>query len=372
MKKWLRIFVLAGAVALVVTLLVLALRPREPAYEGRRLSEWLQGFSLMQAHDTEEPVSEAQITADAVRHIGAPCLPTLLKLITARDSAPKRKLMELAEKQGVVRLHFVPAEDLRHRAVEALGALGATAEPAVPALSALLCEPEVGLDAATALGRMGGAGAVALRAALTNRNSQVLEHVLPALRQYSSDLETALPALLACARHDAPVVRQQAALALTQAVARHKADAAVVLPTLRFLVQDRNADVRYAALVGLRDSHSDPKADFDSLLKAAADDNANVRCAALSALCKAAPLEAALAVPRLIERLNDPIPVVRQHAVAALRAYGDKARPAVPMLLKLLERADPPEQRTLSAALLEIDREAAGRAGIKPETTAVP
>mgnify|MGYP001599799890 CR=1 FL=1 len=60
----------------------LVLRVREPVYAGKPLSEWLR------QRDEE--------STNAIRQIGADALPALLELAQARDSALKKRLLEIA------------------------------------------------------------------------------------------------------------------------------------------------------------------------------------------------------------------------------------------------------------------------------------
>ena len=80
------------AIALVVLLAVIAtvvafiaLRPREPVYEGKRLSEWLRDLD-----DNTLAADSRNRAVDAVRQIGTNCVPTLVDMLQSSDSWLKR------------------------------------------------------------------------------------------------------------------------------------------------------------------------------------------------------------------------------------------------------------------------------------------
>jgi len=160
------------------------LREREPVYEGKPLSAWLEQY-YDALENPEGPMTGRTtvvgVTADglggeesakqaeaALRAIGTNALPVLLKMAKAHDSAFKRKLIVLSyrfEQAGRVRELFFPhfphdSEDVLH-GMAALGfyTLGNAAKPAQPALTRLLGERHADVRASTArtLGFMGDA-----------------------------------------------------------------------------------------------------------------------------------------------------------------------------------------------------------------------
>jgi hypothetical protein len=107
------------ALALMGGLVWLALPPREPVYQGKTLSEWL------------EPGLNAPGTEEAIRHIGTNGIPTLLRMLRAHDSKLKLQLVELAQKQHLVKSHFIPASDRNYEAAGAFDVLGPAVSNAV-------------------------------------------------------------------------------------------------------------------------------------------------------------------------------------------------------------------------------------------------
>src|SRR6266498_3141912 len=120
-----------GVVVVALVLLAMWLRPREPAYQGKRLTQWLDEYNQAGAWDKIGPVSEA------IRAMGTNSLPFLLAHIKHRESAIKYKLTPLFRK-----LHFLKGPlylryPYRDTSILALYALGSNAAPILPELSKL-------------------------------------------------------------------------------------------------------------------------------------------------------------------------------------------------------------------------------------------
>jgi hypothetical protein len=130
-------------IALAVSLMILAglstwhgLSRREPVYQGKRLSSWLEAYRLygVAGVETWQVRAEQQMADEAVRKAGTNALPTLLRMLRAKDSALKVKLMGLAQRQHFIRITYLPAEELNYQASCAFGVLRAKGQSAVPAL----------------------------------------------------------------------------------------------------------------------------------------------------------------------------------------------------------------------------------------------
>ena len=126
--------VLAIALLLVGTLLGSGLLRHplieEPTFQGRSLSGWLEeGFP----YPNQEGCDDAE-TDNAVLQIGTNALPTLLRLLQARDSDTKLRVVGLLQKQTFVKVRHTPDYILNGRAACAFRLLGPKARSAVPAL----------------------------------------------------------------------------------------------------------------------------------------------------------------------------------------------------------------------------------------------
>jgi len=153
------------------------LREREPVYQGRRLSDWLEQY-YDALENPESPMTGGAtvvgVTADglggeesskqaeaALRAIGTNAIPLLLRMAKAHDSAFKRRWIVLSYRQSLIPKTLVPLRprsDFVYRGRSGVGfyTLGSAAKPAVPALMRLLDNEnrDVRADAARTLGYM--------------------------------------------------------------------------------------------------------------------------------------------------------------------------------------------------------------------------
>src|SRR5215471_6200396 len=174
--------------------------PREPVYQGKALSEWLQTYNPASPSGRGSPAWKA--TDDALRHIGTNAVPFLLKSLRARDSNLKLTLVAWAQKQHVIKIHFVPAAARNIEASRAFIVLGNTAKDAIPDLIKAYEQTQsvearsaiedvfawVGPDARPALPLL-------LRAS-TNSNNRVRANALWALGEIHDQPNSCVPALL--------------------------------------------------------------------------------------------------------------------------------------------------------------------------------
>jgi HEAT repeat protein len=93
-------------------------RDTEPLYRGKPLSSWL----FEQEGD------------EAVRQAGTNAIPTLLRLLRARDSALKIKVMDLVRRQHLINVRYTPADIRNAMGATGFWSLGPSAQTAVPAL----------------------------------------------------------------------------------------------------------------------------------------------------------------------------------------------------------------------------------------------
>jgi len=166
------IAVVAVALALLPVCRFL-LPPKEPVWGGRRLSAWLADLD----GDTLEARARAR---DAIREIGTNALPFLIQRLRVpnrkRDSLDLKTrwgLIELLEKQSLVKLHIPLPHDPRHQALAAIDALAPAASGALPTLEGLLHENPPDTRALCVIARIGSAGVPVLLRALTNEQALV-------------------------------------------------------------------------------------------------------------------------------------------------------------------------------------------------------
>lgn len=194
---------------------------REPAFAGRPLSSWLDHHVPSSAANPPYGSPGWDRADEAIRSIGTNAIPTLLKMIRARDRPPfVLKLMELARRLGFTRMKYRPAMWRHEEATYAFELLGTNAANAVPELIRIY-EQNISASSHQAA-------------------AQSLGHIGPGAR-------AALPALIRRFTHTNGVMRFQA----VSAVMKIGGEPEVVVPALTRALQDPNGSVRWNAMVGL-------------------------------------------------------------------------------------------------------------------------
>ena len=227
-RIWLRTAILA--ILMVAVLSVLALWPREPAFEGRRLTAWLD--DLLWGSGPQKIKAE-----DAVRHIGTNAVPALLRKILTRDSQLKKDLSKLG----------IPLRadwKIRQQALSGFLALGAVAKPAVPGLLRLyMTQPgfsEAG-DALTAI------GPEPVLSCLTNllvvQDDKTRSRAVYALATLNLPKQAVTPMIVQCLKDRDLGVRRQAILQLAWQ-RQWKQEDDEVLTALLTCLKDSDPEVR--------------------------------------------------------------------------------------------------------------------------------
>jgi hypothetical protein len=132
----------ARIIALIVILLlggmwaIHLLRTKEPAYQGRSLSQWLKSYHTQQDPSSlPDPANpEVADSVRAVRAIGTNALPHLLKILAANRAPGSVQLESLAHRLGWKRFSLPHAPNQRGLALRGFTILGPHAAPAAPAL----------------------------------------------------------------------------------------------------------------------------------------------------------------------------------------------------------------------------------------------
>src|SRR5579863_2481925 len=104
------------ALAAVLVVIVLGaaawqqLRAHEPAYQGERLTFWLDAWSYTQYG--RKPVASREQAEEAVRQMGTNVIPTLLSLLKTRDADMilRNKILVFASRQPWIPFHPCTAE----------------------------------------------------------------------------------------------------------------------------------------------------------------------------------------------------------------------------------------------------------------------
>ncbi|MGH7870289.1 MAG: HEAT repeat domain-containing protein, partial [Candidatus Dormibacteraceae bacterium] len=189
---------------------IVYLRTQKPlAYQGTPLSVWLQDYEFGK---------QSPGTDKALRAMGTHALPTLMRMLRAKDSPLRLRLLTLAQKQHWVQFHHTPAETLHMRAVLAFHALGAKGKSVVPELIKMYKQaPADGPWAPGAvlagIGPDASAAIPALLANVTNVNQGARELSVAALGRIHAEPELVIPVLIK-ALADVSPVRYQAVIGL--------------------------------------------------------------------------------------------------------------------------------------------------------------
>ena len=296
-----------------------ALRPgqAEPVYQGKPLSTSLKALVLERNPSTAPfpsahfgPVSKAEINAVlAVSEAGTNALPTLLRMLRAKDWPLKAKLIKLAKRQHIIKIdiEYAPPEVWNVVAEYGLYLLGPKAQSAVPDL---------------------------IQIANQNISPTSRRCAIHALLFIGPSAKEAVPLLLRCATSPDATLRNYAV----------------------------------AALGGI---HAEPDRVLPVLINAGHDPDAKVRRDAVWALSEFGP-DAKVAVPVLVKALEDPDPDVRRGAAWTLdrlgpdAGFGSGASLTVSALVDFLNGLnDKLAKGWATNALRVIDPEAAAKAGIK-------
>ncbi|MDB6018426.1 MAG: putative lyase [Pedosphaera sp.] len=394
MRKRFRILIAILLVAVVGGIALELLQPREPSYQRKRWSDWLKDYHIEDGLYGPQPKAD-----EAMRHMGTNVIPFLLQRLRANDSKAKTWLMGLEARQSVIRLHLSHAEDDYWKVEQAFKALGPLGKPAVPELIELAHGPHgigfelVGDYAGGALTGIGAESISAIKGLLADKSSIARARAAISLGQMGGVAEPALTNLMEGLKDIDAYVRLQAARALG-AIGKQPM---LVVPALVESLKDPSSGVRSAAVISL--GAFGDEAATTALLTALADPDDKVRAAALSTLKSIAPELAAkqtvrtrirdlkdpspyvrfmaayylgvlhqepdIAVPALIDALNDVNVDVRRHAAHALGKFGPVAKAAVPKLLSMAQDQEMGMRNDVIHSLKDIDPEATDQAGVK-------
>ncbi len=219
----------------------------EPVYEGKRLSAWVMG---------KEPRAE-----EAIRRIGTNSIPTLLRMLSARDSALKLKLLALANKQRLIKIHVVSAAEQNMNAALAFHALRNDAKGAVPALMKIYGKqysPESQFSVVVALGYIGpdakSAFPLLVRAKFDNEHSTnqsrlaISRHAEQALSEILMPTTDCASLMTDTLSDPDPRMRRFAASTLLEFGARSKP----AIPKLIELLKDPDSATRKEAAMATR------------------------------------------------------------------------------------------------------------------------
>jgi hypothetical protein len=141
MMKRMRLIIILVIILLGSLLALYLHQDREPSYQGRKLSEWLEDHSYQQRR-TKQDTALLIACTNAVRQIGTNAIPFLLKSIPSKDGEFKKRIKFLLGRQSVIRFHFKDEDEEAGLVYAGFCLLGKDARSAVPALVALTKDPD--------------------------------------------------------------------------------------------------------------------------------------------------------------------------------------------------------------------------------------
>jgi len=240
-----------------------SLRHREPVYQGKSLSTWLEGY-------TPDPKSYRPLVEQpqwqqanaAVRGLGTNAIPSLLRMLRARDNPWKLKLVRLASNQRFIKISYVSASELNVRAAMAFGSLPDHGSNSVPELIQIYKE---------------------------NRSEESQSAVVLAFRSIGPAASQAVPVLLNAAGSSDLTIRHNALAALGEIHAQPD----LVVPLLTKALRDQEPHIRSAAAMALRDFGAEAKPAVPALLELLKDGDSYVSTIAAESLEQIDPEAAA-------------------------------------------------------------------------------
>ncbi len=231
-----------AAIGLLVWFVEFVRRPPEPVYQGRTVTFWLEN-----AHDHSASLADQKAAGDAIHQAGTNAIPTLLRLMRARDSTAKTKILKWFQRHPRFKAPFVSANNKNMEAYLGFLALDRDTRFAVPELIQIYeTAPEstaarIIPDIFRSLGPDANPAVPALiHAAVNSTNHNARAEAVLALGTIRSRPEIVVPALINSLRDTDYYTRANAA----QALANFGADARPALPALTNLLGDPDALVR--------------------------------------------------------------------------------------------------------------------------------
>src|SRR4030095_12590899 len=175
--------------------------PKEPVYQGKRLSDWLE-----EAGPTKEPET-VEAACKALKAIGTNALPYLVSQFTRESLGWAGSINPRALDLGLMNFRLETGEDRIRMAASGLMFLGPEAAPALPTLAEYLGDTQRGLNAAWVMSACGEVALPYLLKATASANPHAVDAALTALGEMAAHNESAVPPLLAALRHTNGSVR---------------------------------------------------------------------------------------------------------------------------------------------------------------------
>ena len=247
------------SVFIVPVVLFLVLRPREPSYQGKKPSEWLRELS------NPRTIDDTAMAREAVLSIGSNAVPHLKSWIRYSEPTLKAKVLDLLEKQSLIRIDCPRGSSINAGAMKAFEILAPVDKCAKAELVGLLSDDRAIFRVMQSIGesRMPEAALVFIKL-LDHQDWRVRGNAAASLEFIGREEPTAAPALAKCLRDENETVRANAASALWRI--RQRPD--LVVPALIERLTDTNRRVRLNSISALEQFQQQAKAAVPGLVKA--------------------------------------------------------------------------------------------------------
>jgi len=243
-----QILVIGLIVAMVGGLFLFMFLNREPAYQGRPLSEW-----LLQLDSTKAP-SEFMEARAAIHAIGEPAIPYLLPLLHLDGKSWKQKILVKLRLHDFARLETMNENKRLRLTLDAFKALESKAAPAMPVLISWIKDPQgvprkrlVAITTSRELGPLAKDAVPAILSVLGDSDPQIRYGAALALGQIKHQPQISVPALIKCLDDPHPNVRGNAIGSLIE----FDLEAKAAIPALKKAAQDPNHNVSSLARLAL-------------------------------------------------------------------------------------------------------------------------
>lgn len=265
-------------------------RDREPVYEGKRLSEWVDKTDWGSTGGFPRQLSVMPKKAvDAIRQTGTNAFPYLLQWIGYEP--PPWKTNSIAFLNRAFHATLVDRRDIRAEgAFRGFVVLEEKAEGAVPGLASLMNDsrnPKRARRAAAALYALSPKLLAAGIVLMTNNSATMRRDAVSRVFAYKTPLDPAVPVLIHCLQDGDVEVAKLAA----QALAFARLAPSVVVPALEQSLNDKRPEVRRAAIYALERFNTSARSAVPALFALRyTDPDLSVRFAVTGALQAIDPL----------------------------------------------------------------------------------
>jgi HEAT repeat protein len=342
-SKRTRISLFVGLLFIIAALILAVARSREPVYNGKKLSEWLQ--ILTPDPEKASNPKDREEAEFAIRQIGTNALPVLLKMLHSKENSFKSRLKDTLEyDQEIVDIRFLPRDWNYVRAVNALFVLGPSAKPTIPELNRMLADVEMGRYSAYALSSVARNEPKYLIHAAEHENEDVRSMFLYGLSEMGTNSEPLLPLIIPRLTDKSSRVRSRAASTLGH-VATNQPSLAVPL-----LIKALN-ETNETAMETLGKFGRDAIAAVPILRTFLHDQRGAIFAG--GALTQILGEDS---ISLLSEALTNEInPDIQWRLIGCFELLGEKGKGAVPLIKKYVQAKDPMVHSTAIRVIKRID-----------------